>query len=237
MGDESMLSKSKPKLYCSMESDEDSVSKSGKSIDKGKGVDLEAHPNYYGGNNESEVSDNDNKPLDKGKGIDRTEHPFYDQFKNNSVSDTPKPVSNWFNINSRPDPFENIIRKRINPGPGFNVPGGVVPIRDDICQHIDYNSRILSQFRKMDLETAIQQRDNYSKYIEAINAKVDIANTALAKIPDTPTTEHEFRLKEKILSDLESFHKAKIRSEARAILLNSRVEFIQIEINKKPDGS
>jgi hypothetical protein len=89
----------------------------------------------------------------------------------------------------------------------------------------------------MDLETAIQQRDNYSKYIEAINAKVDIANGALAKIPNTPTTEYEFRLKQKILSDLESFHKAKIRSEARATLLNSRVEFIQIEINKNPDGS
>jgi hypothetical protein len=45
--------------------------------------------------------------------------------------------------------------QRINPAPGFNVPGGEVPITDPICQHIDYNTRILSQFKTMDLETAI----------------------------------------------------------------------------------
>jgi hypothetical protein len=103
MGDESILSKSKPKLYCSMESDEDSVSKSGKSIDKGKGVDLEAHPNYYGGNNESEVSDNESKSLDKGKGIDRAEHPFYEQFRNKAAADAQKPSFDWSNIIPRPD--------------------------------------------------------------------------------------------------------------------------------------
>jgi hypothetical protein len=51
--------------------------------------------------------------------------------------------------------------KTINPGPGFNVPGGEVPIRDEICKHIDYNSHILNQFKKMDLKTALEQRDIY----------------------------------------------------------------------------
>lgn len=254
MGDESMLSKSKPKLYCSMdsdenmESDEGSISKSGKSLDKGKGVDLEAHPNYYGGKKESEVSGYDNKPLDKGKGIDKSEHPFYDAFKSkiqpdtqkpssNAESDTKKPFSIWSKLNPGLDPIEAFFPKKTNPGPGFNVPGGIVPIRDDICQHIDWNTHILNQFRKMDLETAIQQRDNYSKYVEAINAKLNHAHTTLAKIPDTPTTEYEFRLKQKIISDLESLNKAKIRSEAKAALLNSRIEFIQIEMNKNTNES
>jgi len=243
MGDESILSKSKPKLYCSMESSSDSESKPGKYIDKGKGIDLEAHPNYYGdrGNNDPGVSgndnDNSNKPLDKGKGIDKTEHPFYEGFKNKKEAEAQKPFAIWSKLNPGLDPMEAFFPKRTNPGPGFNVPGGKVPIGDDICKHIDYNSHILTQFRKMDLETAIQQRDNNWKYIEAINAKVNHAHMTLAKLPPTPTSEYEVRLREKILMDLDNFSKAKIRTEARATLLNSRVEFILIQINKNPDGA
>jgi len=48
----------------------------------------------------------------------------------------------------------------VNPGAGFNVPGGEVPIRDEICKHIDYNSHILKQFKTMDLEVAMVQRHN-----------------------------------------------------------------------------
>jgi len=52
-------------------------------------------------------------------------------------------------------------------------------------------------------------------------------------VPTIPTTEHEFKLRNQILRDLDGLNKAKIRAEARATLLNSRIEFIQI--HKKPD--
>jgi len=119
------------------------------------------------------------------------------------------------------------------PGPGFNVPGGEVPIRDEICKHIDYNSHILNQFRKMDLETAIEQRNNNIKLIEMMNKKTGFAQNMLSKVPETPTTAYDIRLKATIMSDLEELNKNRIRAEARATLLNSRIEFIQIEVNKK----
>jgi hypothetical protein len=123
--------------------------------------------------------------------------------------------------------------KTINPGPGFNVPGGEVPIRDDICKHIDYNSHILSQFKKMDLKTAIEQRDNYLKYIQVINQKTSYAQETLSKVPEIPTNNYEHRLKNTILRDLQDLNMQKVRAEAKATLLNSRIEFIQI--NRKPD--
>jgi len=43
-----------------------------------------------------------------------------------------------------------LFKPRINPGPGFAVSGGEVPIRDPICEYIDYNGHILSQFKNMD---------------------------------------------------------------------------------------
>jgi hypothetical protein len=252
MGDNTLLSQSKPKLYCAMESYEDLGSKSPKPLDKGKGIDLKDNTNYTGeSSHNSGVSDNDTKPLNKGKGIDRSTHPWYDAFKNKTNdgfknpgndgsqvgSDQKKPFAIWSQLNPGLDPQEAFFPKRVNPGPGFNVPGGVVPIRDDICKHIDYNSHILNQFKNMDLATAIRQRDNYGKYIEAINAKLDHATKTLAKIPETPTTEYEYRLKAQILSDLEKWNNDIIRSQARATLLNSRVEFIQIEIGKEESNN
>lgn len=85
----------------------------------------------------------------------------------------------------------------------------------------------------MDLETAVEQRNNYLLYIRVIETKLDYARNALSKVPSTPTTEYEFRLKNQILRDLDSLSRDKVRAEARATLVNSRIEFIEIQINKK----
>jgi hypothetical protein len=126
----------------------------------------------------------------------------------------------------------NKIPHRINPGPGFNVPGGEVPIRDDICKHIDYNSHFLNQFKKMDLQTAIEQRNNNLSLIKNLESKLAYAQDALTKIPSIPTRDYEFKLKKQILKDLNDLNQKKIRAEARTTLLNSRIEFIESKINK-----
>jgi hypothetical protein len=108
-----------------------------------------------------------------------------------------------------------------------------VPIRDEICQHIDYSTHILSQFKKMDLETAIEQRNNNLIFVKVIETKLDYAKNALSKVPTIPTTEYEFRLKNQILRDLDSLSRDKVRAEARAILLTSRIQFIEGQMNKK----
>jgi len=208
----------KPKLYYAMELDDN-----GKGLDKGKGIDRD--------NFEGETKSNDNaeiKSLDKGKGIDRTVHPFYGQ---NIGNDSRPPFATWFRLNPGMDPASVFFPQKINPGPGFNVPGGEVPIRDEICKHIDYNTHILSQFKKMDLKTAIQQRDNNLNLIKIMQEKLDFANNALSKVPTIPTTEYEFKLKNQILKDLDELNRNKVRAEARATLLNSRIQFIEIKIN------
>lgn len=224
MGDDVNLGDFKPKLYNPMDIDDDNDDNSGKSLDKGKGVDLESHPNYYGDKNEqkTENTGDNSKLLDKGKGI----IPAMPQA-------TEPPLSIWKKVFPGLDPADVFFPKKVNPGPGFNVPGGEVPIRDEICQHIDYNSHILNQFKKMDLETAIEQRNNNLKLIEMMNRKTSFAQDILSKIPETPTTDYDIRLKPKILSDLEELNRNRIRAEARATLLLSRIEFIQIEVNKK----
>jgi len=85
----------------------------------------------------------------------------------------------------------------------------------------------------MDLKTAIEQRDNYIKYLEVIKHKTTYAQDTLSKVPETPTNDYEHRLKNTILRDLHSLNMQKIRAEAKATLLNSRIEFIQI--NTKPN--
>jgi hypothetical protein len=84
----------------------------------------------------------------------------------------------------------------------------------------------------MDLETAVSQRNNYLTRIRVIDSKLDYAKEAFSRVPVIPTTEYEFKLKNQIIYDLETMNKEKIRSEARAVLLNSRIEFIEIQINK-----
>jgi hypothetical protein len=126
----------------------------------------------------------------------------------------------------------SIVPKRTNPGPGFNVPGGEVPIRDEICKHIDYNSHFLNQFKNMDLETALDQKNNNIGLAGVLDIKLNFAKNALSKIPPIPTTEYEFRLKNQILRDIDRLNNDKIRAEARATLINSRIEFIEGKINK-----
>ena len=85
----------------------------------------------------------------------------------------------------------------------------------------------------MDLKTAVEQRDNYLKYLEVVNQKSTYAQNTLSKLPEIPRNESELRLKEQILNDLHTLHMQKIRAEAKMTLLNSRIEFIHINI--KPD--
>lgn len=208
----------KVKLYNAMESDDGS--NSSKQIDKGKGIDKGSNE----GNDGSGA-----KPLDKGKGIDRKVH----SIELGPGHCTEPPFVTWSRVFPGLDPASVFFPKTINPGPGFNVPGGEVPIRDEICKHIDYNSHILNQFKKMDLKTAIEQRDNYLRYIQVINQKTSYAQNTLSKVPEIPTNEYEHRLKNTILRDLHILNIEKVRAEAKATLLNSRIEFIQI--NTKPN--
>ena len=213
-------SKFKPKLYCAMDIDDESDPSRG--IDKGKGIDR--------GNTESvNEEQSEAKPFDKGKGIDRTVHPIPVQ----PVEPTEPHMVTWSRVFPGIDPASIIFPKTINPGAGFNVPGGDVPLRDDICKHIDYNSHILKQFRTMDLKTAIEQRDNYLRYIEIINHKTTYAQGVLSKQPPVPTNDYQFRLRKQIISDLENLNAQKVRAEGKATLLNSRIEFI--EIHRKRD--
>ena len=214
-GSPSETTKPKYKLYNAMESDDEL--KGNTPLDKGKSVDKEVHSYYNGGiDPDKEFIDSNTQPLDKGKQVaPLTEAPF----------------ATWSRIFPGVDPMSVFFPKKINPGPGFNVPGGEVPIRDDICQHIDYNSHILNQFKKMDLETAIVQRNNYLAKIQVLDHKLVYAKGAFSRMPDIPTTEKEFNLKNQILNDLETMSKDRTRSEARVILLNSRIQFIEIQMN------
>ena len=75
----------------------------------------------------------------------------------------------------------------------------------------------------MDLYTAIKQRDNNLTFVRRLDDKLAYARDALNKVPANPTTEQEFRLKNKILNDLEVLERDRIRADARATLINSRV--------------
>jgi hypothetical protein len=222
----------KAKLYNAMMSD-DGLS-TGTSLDKGKEIDrsdnkaegsskaLDRETGMY-----NDLSEGESKQVDKGKAIERTIHPL--SLKNETPTE-PHLVT-WSKVFPGLDPASVFFPKKINPGPGFNVPGGDVPIRDDICKHIDYNTKILSQFRRMDLETALEQRKNNLIFMRELEHKLGYARGVLEKVPTIPTTEYEFRLKNQILSDLEGLSRDKIRAEARVTLLNSRIEFIQVNID------
>lgn len=159
--------------------------------------------------------------LDKGKGIAPANAPVE------------PPLSIWYKAFPGLDPASVFSPQRTNPGPGFDVPGGEVPIRDEICQHIYYNTHVLSQFKKMDWETAIQQRNGYLVCAQVMDSKIAYAQQAISKVPTIPTTEYEFKLRNQIIRDLEHLNKVKVRSEAKATLLSSRVRFIEAQMNNK----
>jgi hypothetical protein len=164
---------------------------------------------------ESADGSDPSKQIDKGKGIDRGSNDGNNESGTKSFDPT------------------SIFSKRINPGPGFNVPGGEVPLRDDIRKHIDYNSHILKQFKTMDLQTALEQRHNYGILMQVLDQKTAYAQHVLSQQPEIPTNEHQYKLRRKILEDLEELRVKRIKAEGKAILINSRVEFIQLNI--KPE--
>lgn len=188
----------------------------------------EFKPKLYNAMDVDSEPESEPKP-DKGKGVDKELHPNHPSHRgvnsNFWVSDAgSRPFPSW-------NPTIVPLPKKIIDDPGFNVPGGVVPILDEICKHIDYNSHILNQFRRMDLEKAIEQRNNYVNFCRIMDEKIAYAHSVYQKIPTIPTTEYEFQLKNQIEKDVEGLNREKIRSEAKATLLNSRIQFIEAQRN------
>ena len=67
--------------------------------------------------------------------------------------------------------------------------------------------------------------------------KIAFAEQALNKVPAIPTNEHEFRLRNQILRDLEGLHRVKMRSDASIALLNTRIEFIKLHTNSEDNSN
>jgi len=176
-----------------------------------------------------EIAPTVDNPLNKGKGIAPTMDDPLNKGKGIGPAIEP-PFALWNRVFPGVDPSV-FFPPRINPGPGFNVPGGNIPIQDDICKHIDYNTHILKQFRTMDLATAIEQRNGYLYFIDIINNKLAYTQNALARVPTIPTTQHELDMKNLILRDLDKLNRDKVRSEAKATLLTSRIQFIEANNN------
>jgi hypothetical protein len=89
----------------------------------------------------------------------------------------------------------------------------------------------------MDLETAVQQRDRYHLCVQIMSGKIAFAQEALGKVPTIPTTEYEFKLRNQISRDLDGLNRVKVRSEARATLLNSRILFIEAQIKNNNNNN
>ena len=63
------------------------------------------------------------------------------------------------------------------------------------------------------------------------------AQSIYTKIPTIPTTEYEFKLKNQIERDLDNLNRDKVRSEAKATLLNSRIQFIEAQMNNNNNNN
>ena len=173
-----------------------------------------------------QTSDNTGLPLnpfDKGKGIE-----------DNPIQ---KPsFAIWRQLNPNLDPITTFFPPKTNPGPGFAIPGGDVPIDDGIRQHLR-SVHVVGQFRNMDLETAVQQRYNYWLCLQNMINKIAYAEQILNKVPAIPTNEMEFKLRNQIIRDLEGLHIIKNRSDASITLLNARIKFIEDEINLQKNNN
>ena len=254
IGSDHDLGEFKPRLYNPMDIDEEPSL--GKSLDKGKGVSEDSDRMSIGGdsdndrplnkgkgvsqdNNSSDEDSNGNKTkrLDKGKGVDRNMHPNHPSVTNDGIIQSTVSI---FGLSNTPNPGHTTaympnFPPKTNPGPGFNVPGGVVPIRDDICKCIEYNSHVLRQFRTMDLETAIEQRDNNLKMIEVLNKKLEFGRIKLATegIGEVPKNEFQAWLKAKVAAEAQWLNERIAQGDGRQTLLLSRIEYILIEESKK----
>lgn len=254
MGSGNDLGEFKPRLYNPMDIDDEPSL--GQSLDKGKGVSqdlsgmsgstnsgndkpLDKVKNFSEDNNSSGEESNGDKTkrLDKGKGVDRRNiRPNDPRFIDDGIPYTKYPIA-WNDVGTGTytTAYMPNFPPKINPGPGFNVPGGVVPIRDEICRHIEWNSHVLTQFRNMDLETAIEQYNNNLKMIEVQKRKLEFGQIKLAKegVGQVPMNDHHLWLINKVESEAKWLNENIVRGEGRNTLLLSRIEFIQIEESKK----
>lgn len=196
----------------------------------------------FGGS--KETSDNTNiglplNPLGKGKGIE-TGDPMQstlDKGKGIEYNPTQEPsFAIWRKLNPGLDPITTFFPPKVNPGPGFAVPGEDVPIYDSIRQHLR-SVHVVAQFRNMDLKTAEQQRYNYWLCAQNMNSKIAYAEQVLNKVPVIPINEMDFKLKNQIIRDLEGLHIVKSRSDASMDLLNSRIKFIYDKIGLKDNNN
>lgn len=177
-------------------------------FDKGKGI---------------ETGDSMQSTLDKGKGIE------YNPIQEPSFAI-------WRQLNPNLDPITTFFPPKTNPGPGFAIPGGDVPINDGIRQHLR-SVHVVGQFRNMDLETAMEQRYNYWLCLQNMISKIAYAEQILNKVPVIPTNEMEFKLRNQIIRDLEGLHIVKNRSDASITLLSARIKFIEDEINLQKNNN
>lgn len=254
MGSDHDLGEFKPRLYNSMDIDDEPSL--GKSLDKGKGVSQDSDRMSISGDSDNDkpldkgkgVSQDKNssdeesnghktKRLDKGKGVDRHMHPNHPSVTNEGIPSTVSPFGflNTISPGTYTTAYMPNFPPKTNPGPGFNVPGGIVPIRDDICKYIDYNSHILRQFRTMDLETATEQRNNNLKMIEVLKKKLEYGQIKLATegVGEVPKNDYGIWLKGKVAAEAKWLDDRIAKAEGRQTLLLSRIEYILIEESKK----
>ena len=135
------------------------------------------------------------------------------------------PMAAWNRVFPGKDP--SCLIPKTNPGPGFNVPGGEVPIRDPICANIGYNSHILSQFKKMDLETAVEQRYSYNRMVRFKDLEINYARNALNNLLSLPISQQDINLKSRIETDLLELQKIRNEGVGKIILLTSRIDYIE----------
>lgn len=127
---------------------------------------------------------------------------------------------------------ESLEIVKTNPGPGFNAPGNDIPLRAEICKHLNYNYSIVRQFKYMNLEKAIEQRNNYITLINTLNSKLENANIILSNLDkilnqeERIFTENNVLFQKKKIIDSRNFNSAKIH------LLDARIEFIQLKLEE-----
>jgi hypothetical protein len=245
----------KDKLYNAMEASSPQDSNSEIKSSSGKkskgynpnGRDVRVHPYPRNGRRlvrswhfdyNSDNDSNKNNLSDNGSDVEMELEPSNTntksllQDKGKTVVSTDEEPSSviWTRVFTGLEP-KDIFPIGINPAPGFNVPGGEVPLTDDICKYINHNSHILNQFKNMELGVAKKQVDNYLLCLYNINSKLAYAESVLNKIPLVPTNNYEFNIKNKILWEIEKLNNDKAQIDAKVTLLRSRIDFINA--NKK----